>query len=407
MSFSYSTSLQVCLDFFAVISYILEYAFKPEPEESALRKLIEQDEDVDFKTRMKALAHLFQTRRQMGEAEAAYKIIPSLTMTRSNVTCQWVNTDSSSDTHKRMKRAKPEDELTTVELEGREGKWYQQYDMRDKYTRRPDKLHHLCLAQFAKMYTSSSVNKSEDSDEDTEQDDTEVVTKATEHPPLTTVVRCPNVCCDETSDQVKIIKLPEVIKLKNPYPGEAKFMKLRTSPAALRYYKGNNDKSAARHFRRELILYLPWGLPDQPNFPSMSDTEIVNHFSNEDLEHMASVKSIIMPLLEDVEKQRIIVEETQARKLGEELAAGKEQENLEELDFEDLDGGDLDFLDPNMAALENPEEPSKKKPTIYSKIEVNYFILGLMLINLIFSRYLTATRCENGQDRWTTSRGWS
>ena len=362
--------LQVCLDFFAVISYILEYAFKPEPEESALRKLIEQDEDGDFKTRMKALAHLFQTRRQMGEAEAAYKIIPSLTMTRSNITCQWINTGSSTDTHKRMKKANPGDDLTTVELEGREGKWYQQYDMRDKYTRRPDELHHLCLAQWAKMYRSSSANKSEDTDDETEEDNTVVVTTAAEHPPLTTVARCTNTCCDETSDKKKIIKLPDSILLKNPYPGEAKCMRLRTSPVALRYYKGNSNRSAARHLRREFILFLPWGLPGQPNFPTMSDTEIENHFDNSDLEHIACVKGIIMPHLEDVEEQRVIVEETQARKLGEELAAGKEHENLEELNFEDLEEGDLDFLDPNLADLQDPEEPPKGKPSIYSKIEV-------------------------------------
>ena len=83
-------------------------------------------------------------------------------------------------------------------------------------------------------------------------------------------------------------------------------MRLRRSPVALRFYKGNRDKSAARHFRREFILYYPWGLPGQPNFATMSDTEIENHFSNEDLEHIAEVKGLIMPHLEDVEKQKRI-----------------------------------------------------------------------------------------------------
>ena len=368
--------LQVCLDFFAVISYIVDYAYKPEPEESALRQLIEQDQDGDFKTRMKSLAHLFQTRRQMGEAEAAYKIIPSLTMTRSNITCQWVNTDHSKDTHKRMRKAKPEDQIATVELEGREGKWYQTYDMRNKYTRRPEELHHLCLAQFAKMYKSRSLSKSEDADDEDEQVDgdeqveTEIVTAPTEHSPLTTVACCSKSCCDETSDKKNIIKLPEIIKLKDPYPGEPRFMKLRKSPVALRFYKGNSDKSAARHFRREFILYFPWGLPGQPNFATMSDTEIENHFSNDDLEHITEVKGFIMPHLEDVEKQRVIIEETQVRKLGEQLAAEKEHENLEDLDFDDEDEGDLDFLDPNLVDLEDPVELPKGKPSMYSKIEV-------------------------------------
>ena len=370
--------LQVCLDFFAVITYILEYAFKPEPEESALRKLIEQDKDGDFKNRMKALAHLFQTRRQMGEAEAAYKIIPSLTMTNSNITCQWIDTDSSSDRHTRMKRAAPDSDLPTVELEGREGRWYKQYTMRDKYARRPDELHHMCLAQWAKMYTAGG-SKSEDSDEDAEDEGREEPTIKETHP-LKTVVGCNNDCCEESQDPTekrKIVKLPQCFAVKDPYPGEAKCMKLRNVPAALRFYKG--DTTIARNLRREFILYLPWGLPGQPNFPNMSDSQIENH--NHNIEHIKRVKGIIMPHLEDVAKQQDFVDEFNLRKVGDELAAGKEQENEVE---EQEDEGDLDFLDPDKAGLEDPEEVHKGKPSIYSKIEVrNLFSILLSLLNFI------------------------
>ena len=95
--------------------------------------------------------------------------------------------------------------------------------------------------------------------------------------------------------------------------------------------------------------------------------ESTSQLHEADLEHIAEVKGLIMPHLEDVEKQRIIIEETQVRKLGEQLAAEKEHENLEDLDFDEVEEGDLDFLDPN---LEEPVELPKGKPSIYSKIEV-------------------------------------
>ena len=61
-------------DFFGVITYVTEYAFKPESYELAIRKDLEACKDEDVQTKMKVIAASFQDNRQMGEAEACYQV---------------------------------------------------------------------------------------------------------------------------------------------------------------------------------------------------------------------------------------------------------------------------------------------------------------------------------------------
>ena len=90
-------------DFFGVITYITEYAFKPEPQELAIRKALEACKDEDVLTKMKVIASSFQDNRQMGEAEACYQVLPELNMTMSNVAKQWVCLDRDEDRTKRAR----------------------------------------------------------------------------------------------------------------------------------------------------------------------------------------------------------------------------------------------------------------------------------------------------------------
>ena len=52
-------------------------------------------------------------------------------------------------------------------------------------------------------------------------------------------------------------KLPNMFKLKDPYPGEPPFLKLRTQPAVLQIHKYNADKDPESYWFSEAILYLP------------------------------------------------------------------------------------------------------------------------------------------------------
>ena len=103
--------LQICLDFFSVVTYITDYYSK---DDTGTMKIINaalsQNECKDLKEQMKLISNTFLTSRQMGEAEAVYKLIPNMTLKGSNVTCQWVSTDPVEERSKRFRKAS-EDQL--------------------------------------------------------------------------------------------------------------------------------------------------------------------------------------------------------------------------------------------------------------------------------------------------------
>ena len=51
-------------DFFAVITYVTEYAFKPEPQEAEMRRLLELAKDEDMEKKMRIIAQAFQDTRR-------------------------------------------------------------------------------------------------------------------------------------------------------------------------------------------------------------------------------------------------------------------------------------------------------------------------------------------------------
>ena len=105
--------LQICLDFFSVITYITDYYSK---DDSGTMKIINaalaENGSEDVKEQMKLISNTFLTSRQMGEAEAVYRLIPNLTLKGSNVTCQWVSTDLVEERSKRFRKA-TEDQMNS------------------------------------------------------------------------------------------------------------------------------------------------------------------------------------------------------------------------------------------------------------------------------------------------------
>ena len=116
-----------------------------------------------MKEKMKNVANTFLTHRTMGESEAVYKLIPSMNMSKSNIGTLFLNTGKSATRSKRMRLHKTEEnkiEREYLEIEGREGEWYEQRDFICQYERRP-KLDEMSLAQFARMYRSEAMKKPE------------------------------------------------------------------------------------------------------------------------------------------------------------------------------------------------------------------------------------------------------
>ena len=132
--------IQVVLDFFAVITYVTDYYSKDDTGTMEIIKAaLAQADSKDLKERMRIISNTFLTHRQMGEAEAIYRLLPSMQLKKSNVTCQWVSLGTNEERSSRWKKAtqaEMDSGIPVIQLNGHEGYWYEQQDMWSKYLRR-------------------------------------------------------------------------------------------------------------------------------------------------------------------------------------------------------------------------------------------------------------------------------
>ena len=172
--------LQPCFDYFSVITYVTDYLTKDDTGVTAiLREVIKNSGKDDKKEQMQTLIHTFLTHRQMGQAEAYYKIIPNLKMKFSTVSKELksrflVKVGEKEDTHDKI----------AFTVNGRDGMFIEKADLIDKYIRRPgpkNKFNEykdtdpdtedLVVAQFAKMMETSQKKELDEGNEPLDYDD--------------------------------------------------------------------------------------------------------------------------------------------------------------------------------------------------------------------------------------------
>ena len=174
-------SMLICGDFFGVITYCTEYFVKDETNTmQAIQDVIRSRPDDNTRERMKTIADVFMRTRQIGESEGFYKLLPDLLLKNSNITKVWVSLDDPAEKVKRMRRADDEEvkEANDIykKIDGVEGLWSEQADLMSKWLRRENMVSEeereeyadagdISLAQFAKMYTSSSSGEDKQRDE--------------------------------------------------------------------------------------------------------------------------------------------------------------------------------------------------------------------------------------------------
>ena len=126
----------------------------------------------------------------------------------------------------------------------------------------------------------------------------------------------------------ELIKLPEVVEINNPYPGEPKWMRKRKGPAVIRYHKGNKDKDYEGWMLRELMLYTPYREHDLDEYENNTAKVYEEKES-----WIRCVKSKVMEHLESVEEARYMVEqanmELDTEETGAQMDAAYEQDQDE------------------------------------------------------------------------------
>ena len=323
--------MQPCLDFHGTITYITDYFGK---DDSGLMEVInsflQQDTSGSPKERMKVVANTFMTHRQIGEAEAVYRLLPNMVLKNSNVTCQWLSVGKRSDMSKRWKLASQqevENMIGLIKIQDREGLWYQIQDMLSKFLRRPETIELICPVQFAKMFTTSGVkiNKKEMKQaEEMDIEEMEVEPNLDEDIDLSDKKKVHSIIT-ETNEWVP---LPNFIEISDPYPGEPKIMRKRKGPAVLRYHKGNKENRYEEWMLKELMLYTPYRETDLDDYEN-NTAEMYRKKES----WIKSVKSKVMEHLESVEEARYMMEqstkEIDMTDIGIQLDAAHEQDQAD------------------------------------------------------------------------------
>ena len=320
--------IQLCLDFFAVITYISDYYSKD--DSGTMQLLIDALKDAeneDLRTKLKRIKSVFLTHQQMGESEAYYRILPHMHLKDSNVEAVFAPTGfNPSHFLQRIEDDKVDLCEDAVEVEGREGKYKEKASMYDKYLRRDcdaqPELRDLCYAQFVKRYSSARTIPKDykfklQKIPKTFDEDGKLI--------LRDLIITKNI---ENDDEV--FRLPSCIKLKDAQDNELSFIKLRAE-AILRYHKFKKSKNLHEHLFSELQLYHPhtnnrkdgqqYCLIDESN-----DLEVCQKTYDES--EIFRVKRRIMPFLETVEEGMEAAHELR-NTIGDELDPQNELDQLE------------------------------------------------------------------------------
>ena len=142
--------IQICLDYFAIITYITEYYTKDDTKTmKLLLEALKSNPCQSLKDKMKVLMTTYISAIQMGETEVLYKIFPDFHLKDSNVTTIFVPVSKKDQRSKFL--LKVDEDLSynaqeKVKIEGRDGLYVEKYDIISKYERREDGLEDLSFS---------------------------------------------------------------------------------------------------------------------------------------------------------------------------------------------------------------------------------------------------------------------
>ncbi len=349
--------MQICLDFFAVITYITDYYMK---DDSGLlpflREALKENEDGSLKEKLNLVKNTFLVNRQVGESELYYKMFPSLHLAHSNIGVEFVPTgfkEQRSRFIRQITQEEAENRPNVIKVEGKEGKFYvEKSGMLDKYEKCPDALKKiLSYSQFVKRYIPSKTCP------DTYKFEEDLKANVTEQ-------------MEKNGDYIfygdgtkKLIKLPEFIPLVNTKtPGEFNWMK-RRSPKVLRYHKFKQKTEAHQYYYSEMQLFPPFS-KEEDLFPSEDEKCRGHYFKN--LTKIEYVKSKVLPHTRRVAEARESAENI-ISEIGDEL----DPENQLQEDESELEGVQVDpdhYVTDPTGMLGEPNMTAKKDN--FRKIEV-------------------------------------
>ena len=259
------------------------------------------------------------------------------------------------------------------------GMYIEKPDMVSKYERRKlvgnnddyegdDIMNHLCYSQFAKMFQHrgrKSIEK-EDDNGDVDREEGDLNEEDNYNYVMTGV--------NDGEEEPSRMKLPNLLTLCDPYPGEPSLLHKRTFPRALRFFKKNFDVNAHKFFLAELMMYFPFRNENEL-FPDDEDKCRELYLKNQ--QKIEQVKVQVMPYLKSVEEAHFYYMEGQnsenadlKEEIGPLLDPEKEQEILDvEVGDEEEEHPHYLHIDPDQIE-EQPEGEVNAKEKVFRTINI-------------------------------------
>ena len=326
--------LAVCLDFFAIITYITDYYTKVETEMmTKLNDVAKACKGMEKTEQMRFLAQAFMKSRQTGESEAYYRIFPHLTLSNSNLKCKFVATgfpwnrsqfarkvldkDGNSTNENDEDEENNEDDSYFPEMltiSGKDGKYQRKITDHEKYAARPNSLEKMCFAQFISDYDQDHSKKKNKKDELFAEQVPACMCGYESECKCRKVITC-------SGEEESI--LPSHIKLRN----NLGYMKKRLIPAILRYHKHKEHHNPHEYMYSQLQLWLHWRNEREL---CADDFEKCQQLLLSSSDQVQQVQEGLFPSRKAVEEARAIIEnfpDPRPSHFGDNLDSQNEQAN--------------------------------------------------------------------------------
>ena len=383
---------QICLDNYAVVTYITDYLTKTDMRlTKMLKKALKENQSKDDFQIKNNLKKVFFTNRQQCVSESSYMLIPGLDLKGSNVKTKFVASGFPEERHGMIRRIFEEEEEDDDEnyaevgehkkavgfkIEGRKGTFVQSnMSIHDKYGLRPPVLYYMTLAEFSCKFDTCSWSTIRDQKVEF------------------------NV--DRVSDMIGNLtafdsnaELPKFIHLI-----DGSYMKIREQSYILRIHS-SKKKDSMQQVYGELLLFLPW-INEVEDLCRNKPTEMIQLFNN-NRDLIESIKKKIFPHSSTLEILTGILDSENFERpshLYETLDGEGEQQNEDDIEgLEPLDTSEL----PDPDDYNNTRPSSSKEKVIMKRIDLSEKDISSMYQHarslslgqkIVFDKFIHYIRC--------------
>jgi hypothetical protein len=360
--------LQICLDFFSIITYMTDYVSKPETKTTeALKQVLKIKEQQKASTYdvMKALIQTYLTHREMGECESYYRLDPTLHYKQSNIGTMFLNTGFPGNRSKFLRKCSKENEADRgFEVDEHEGRFIETETVVDRYLLRPLIVALMCLVQFAMWYTLLSPQETKLLRKTMKVEKNYVFLPGIDKKDRKKLIVC-NADKIKPPKENKNLLLPDYVILNNK-----KIMRLRKFGRVVRRHKFKQENNPHEHFYSELMMFRPF-YSETELFEDdidkckdlFEESDIAAAITTPEMSKIEVVKMELFPHMVDVEEGREMVEKFEYdNNLGTDLDPKGEQQFEDEADIGCEDAEEYFGFQPD--ELGEYEESRSVKPVL-------------------------------------------